>query len=167
MQAHLTSGGELYVTYKLGYDTSSSATTIDSREFDFNISYGIVGGSDTYTATMSSSGTPVPLVAFTTSSDASKAGNDTRMIQQLDKNKITLSVRTGDTATPLDESSYKDVMAERNARLVWDSATQTLYYKQDRCPRPTIISLRWFCRIHALVRQGLGRQDIYLEVDYF
>ena len=58
-------------------------------------------------------------------------------------------------------------MAERNARLVWDSATQTLYYKQDRCPRPTIISLRWFCRIHALVRQGLGRQDIYLEVDYF
>lgn len=211
MQAHLTSGGELYVTYKLGYDTSSSATTIDSREFDFNISYGIVGGSDTYTATMSSSGTllpagagssykvwyiagddgtvpgytspaipglqsgvddylddtPVPLVTFTTSSDASKTGNDTRMIQQLDKNKITLSVRTGDPATPLDESSYKDVMAERNARLVWDSATQTLYYKQDRCPRPTIISLRWFCRIHALVRQGLGRQDIYLEVDYF
>ena len=86
--------------------------------------------------------TPVPLVTFTTSSDASKANNDTRMIQQLDNNKITLSARAGDPATPLDESSYKDVMAERNARLVWDSATQTLYYKQDRGPRPTIISLR-------------------------
>ena len=60
MQAHLTTNGELYVTYKLGYDTSSSATTVDSRDFDFNISYGIVGGSDTYTATMSSSGPLLP-----------------------------------------------------------------------------------------------------------
>ena len=60
MQAQLTASGELYVTYKLGYDTSSSATTVDSREFDFNISYGIVGGTDTYTATMSSSGTLLP-----------------------------------------------------------------------------------------------------------
>ena len=60
MQAHLTANGELYVTYKLGYDTSSSATTVDSRDFDFNISYGVVGGSDTYTATMSSSGTLLP-----------------------------------------------------------------------------------------------------------
>ncbi len=60
MQAHLTANGELLVTYKLGYDTSSSATTVDSRDFDFNISYGIVGGSDTYTATMSSSGTMLP-----------------------------------------------------------------------------------------------------------
>ena len=60
MQAHLTANGELYVTYKLGYDTSSSATTVDSRNFDFNISYGVVGGSDTYTATMSRSGTMLP-----------------------------------------------------------------------------------------------------------
>lgn len=60
VQAHLTANGELYVTYKLGYDTSSSATTVDSRDFDFNISYGIVGGNDTYTATMSSSGTMLP-----------------------------------------------------------------------------------------------------------
>ncbi|MBR4653254.1 MAG: hypothetical protein IKO72_07820 [Kiritimatiellae bacterium] len=60
MQARLTASGELYVTYKLGYDTSSTATTVDSRDFDFNISYGIVGGADTYTATMSSSGTLLP-----------------------------------------------------------------------------------------------------------
>ena len=60
MQARLTASGELYVMYKLGYDTSSTATTVDSRDFDFNISYGIVGGADTYTATMSSSGTLLP-----------------------------------------------------------------------------------------------------------
>ena len=87
-------------------------------------------------------GTPVPLVAFTTNNDTYKSNNNSRMTTQLNDGKITLSARTGDPATPLDESSYEDVTEARKAQLVWDNATQTLYYKQDKVSRPTIFFLK-------------------------
>ena len=82
---------------------------------------------------------PVPLVKFTTTNSTYKKNNDTRMTKQLNNDKIQLFARTGDPATPFHDPSYKDVKAKRNARLVWDTATQTLYYQQDKVKRQTMI----------------------------
>ena len=84
----------------------------------------------------------VPLVKFTTTNSSYKNNNNTRMTTQLNNSKITLYVRTGDPTTPMQADSYKDVAAKRHAKLEWDNATQTLYYKQDKVLRQTIIFLQ-------------------------
>ena len=80
----------------------------------------------------------VPLVKFTTTNNTNKNNNNTRVTKQLGNNTIALYVRTGDPATPMQESSFKDVKAKRNACLVWDNSTQTIYYQQDKVKLQTI-----------------------------
>ena len=77
---------------------------------------------------------PVPLVKFTATNNTAKNNNDTRITSQLNGNYIRLYARTGT------DDGYKDVTEERNARLVWDSTAQTLYYQQDKVER-TILSV--------------------------
>ncbi len=83
---------------------------------------------------------PVPLVNFTATASTDKNNNTSRINTQIantsGNNRIILYARTGD------DSNYKDVTAKRNARLVWDSTAQTLYYQQDKVPRPTMIFLQ-------------------------
>ncbi len=82
----------------------------------------------------------VPLVKFTATASTDKNNNTSRISTQIantsGNNRIILYARTGD------DSNYKDVTARRNARLVWDSTAQTLYYQQDKVPRPTMIFLQ-------------------------
>ena len=75
---------------------------------------------------------PVPLVKFTATNNTAKNNNDTRITSQLNGNYIRLYARTGT------DDGYKDVTEDRNARLVWDSTAQTLYYQQDKVKLQTI-----------------------------
>lgn len=79
---------------------------------------------------------PVPLVNFTATASTDKNNNTSRINTQIantsGNNRIILYARTGN------DDNYKDVTAKRNARLVWDSTAQTLYYQQDKVKLQTI-----------------------------
>ena len=63
----------------------------------------------------------LPLVKFTNTVASNQANNNTRVTTQLGNGSLTLQA--------IDRG--KDVTQKRNAQLVWDNATQTIYYTQD------------------------------------
>ena len=63
----------------------------------------------------------IPLVKFTNTVASNQANNNTRVTTQLGNGSLTLQA--------IDRG--KDVTQKRNAQLVWDNATQTIYYTQD------------------------------------
>ncbi len=63
----------------------------------------------------------IPLVKFTNTTAANQANNNTRVTSQISGEKLVVQA--------IDRG--KDVTEKRNARLVWDNATQTIYYEQD------------------------------------
>ncbi len=121
-QARLTTASYLYIDLRNTYDIAIPSGGLADATIEAGyISNDSNVGTFKVDVSQYTKKARLPLVKFTNTVASNQANNNTRVTTQLGNGSLTLQA--------IDRG--KDVTQKRNAQLVWDNATQTIYYTQD------------------------------------